>query len=293
MKLGIFTGLAGLDIVYYQDNLPIENSKSKTNDYITVVGGPAANAAITYAMLGGKALLITCIGHSEFGQIIKKQLHDYGVEVIDFAKGADVLPSISGISVNKTNGNRTIWSGQPLYNKINDEKFETVMYSISMGKASFCFSDCNVPQISIKVLQEAKKHSKTIILDAGSWKDNFDFYLSVADEVIASAVCKPPTHHHDFMAAAMDYGVKNVAITDGGEAIKWKSPEEQGKIAPPKVEAKDTLGAGDIFHGAYCFFRVVKNLSFADSLEKAAEVASLSVQYWGPREGVKAYLRNL
>src|SRR4051794_1721794 len=101
MKLGIFTGLAGLDIVYYQDSIPLENSKSKTNDYLTEIGGPAANAAITYAMLGGKSYLITCIGDSEFGKIMKKQLHDdYGVEIIDLAEGSDRLPSISGISIN-------------------------------------------------------------------------------------------------------------------------------------------------------------------------------------------------
>ena len=33
MKLGIFIGSACLDIVYYQDELPLENKKLRTNNY--------------------------------------------------------------------------------------------------------------------------------------------------------------------------------------------------------------------------------------------------------------------
>lgn len=287
MKKGVFVGLAGMDFVYYQDSMPLENKKSKTNNYDMQIGGPAANAAITYALLGGNAVLITCIGDSEMGKIIKKELTEvYGVEVIDCSKGIDILPCISSISVNNVNGNRTIWSGQQVF-KVNDK----INYTDAIKNASFCFSDCNLSVISEQVINEVKLAWKTIILDAGSWKENMNIYLSAARDVIASADCKSP-EGVDFITAAQKYGVKNTAVTNGSDFIEWKKEEDGGNIYPPRVEAKDTLGAGDVFHGAYCYFAMEKGLSFQEALEKASEVASLSVQYYGSRQGVKEYINK-
>ena len=108
---GVFVGLAGLDIVYYQNQLPSENKKSKTNDYRIYTGGPAANAAITYALLGGKARLVTCIGQSGIGEIIRRELLQYGVELVDCAGNLPVLPNVSSISVSMDNGSHIIWIG--------------------------------------------------------------------------------------------------------------------------------------------------------------------------------------
>lgn len=285
IKSGVFTGLVGLDMVYYQEGAPSENKKSKTNQYHVFVGGPAANAAITYAMLGGKSRLITCIGDSELGKIIKKELtEDYGIEVIDLAENDDVNPNISSISVNLLNASRTIWSGQQNFS-INRSFDLTEVFS----DAAFCFSDCNLFDVAVPVLEKAKMEKKPIVLDAGSWKDKFEVYLSLADDVIASADCKPP--NGCFIDAAMEHGVRNIAVTHGENRILWRDPSNSGTIQPPKVDAIDTLGAGDIFHGAYCYFRFVRNFSFQDSLSKAAVVASLSVKYIGPRTGVKEYLK--
>lgn len=285
MKNGVFIGLAGIDLIYYQDNIPKENQKSKTNDYDMQIGGPAANAAITYSVLGGKAVLITCIGDSEMGKNIKKELTDvYRIKVIDFASGNSMLPCISAISVNNATASRTIWSGQQIFSIDEHTNF-----AYEIENSEFCFSDCNLPVISETVINTARNFSKNIILDAGSWKENMGIYLSAASEVIASADCRCP-EGTDFFVDAEKYGVKNIAVTNGGKAIVWKSGSESGEIYPPIVEAKDTLGAGDVFHGAYCYFKTEKGLSFKDSLERASKVASMSVQYKGAIHGVKKYV---
>ena len=50
---GYFVGLTTMDYVFYVDSHPRKNSKVKTNHFTRLVGGPAANAAITYSLLGG------------------------------------------------------------------------------------------------------------------------------------------------------------------------------------------------------------------------------------------------
>jgi sugar/nucleoside kinase (ribokinase family) len=111
----------------------------------------------------------------------------------------------------------------------------------------------------------------------------------MADDVIASADCKPPDS--DFVSTALHFGSKNIAVTHGENNITWTDGTNSGTIMPPQVKAIDTLGAGDVFHGAYCYFKYVRGLSFVDSLKNAADVASISVQYVGPRAGVEEYLK--
>jgi sugar/nucleoside kinase (ribokinase family) len=47
------------------------------------------------------------------------------------------------------------------------------------------------------------------------------------------------------------------------------------------IKPVDTLGAGDIFHGAFCHY-ILQN-DFPVSLERAAEIASLSCTSLGTR----------
>jgi len=274
---GCFVGITGMDFVFYQKGNPKENRKSKTNKYTNLVGGPAANAAITYSLLGGKAFLVTAIGDSPMGLIMKDDLvNKYNIELFDVIKGKLSLPFISAVSINMLNGDRTIWSGQNLAEySTNNFTFE------DFTDVNFCLSDCNLFEISLKVLKTARQSKVPIVLDAGSWKNEMEFYLKHADFAIASSQCETPGYK-DFFDAGKYCNVKNIAVTDGKDKIKWVSENFHGDINPPIVESKDTLAAGDIFHGAFCFYKFDKNLSFEKSLEMASIVASESVKYEGP-----------
>ncbi|NET50891.1 MAG: sugar kinase, partial [Merismopedia sp. SIO2A8] len=49
----------------------------------------------------------------------------------------------------------------------------------------------------------------------------------------------------------------------------------------------DTLGAGDIFHGAFCHYILQQN--FTESLVAAAEIASNSCKFFGTRRWMEFY----
>lgn len=281
MVKGVFAGLTGLDITYYQTEIPEENFKSRTNDYDTFIGGPAANAAITYAILGGDATLLTCLGDSVIAKSIKTEFkEEYGVKVIDLAKSSKNLPSISSILVHTGHATRTIWSGQQQFTNIDVEIIEE-----TVRKASFCFSDCNLPEVTIPFLNHAAFLQKRIVLDPGSWKPHFPKCLPLGDEVIASVNCKPEGDI-DLVTFLKRENVKKIAITDGERITHWYDEGKQGIIKVPHVEAVDTLAAGDVLHGAFCYYRFDEEKSFVEAMKKATIVASESVKYYGAREGV-------
>ena len=280
MVKGLFAGLTGLDITYYQNEFPNENLKSKTNEYQTFVGGPAANAAITYAILGGNATLVTCLGNSTIAKAIKLELsQDYQVNVIDvrrrnerFAKRIQCVSQYG-----KSNPHYLEWTAT-----IFDS--EGIEYEAFISDADFCLSDCNLPEVTVELLKKCRKHQKKIVLDSGSWKPHFPVCLPLADEIIASVNCKP--QQGDLLSYLEDTAVKNIAITDGENDTQWFEKSKQGTIKIPKVQAVDTLAAGDVLHGAYCYYRYHEGLTFVTALERASEVASESVKYIGPRHGV-------
>ena len=119
---GYFVGLTTLDYVFYVESQPQENAKTKTNHYKRFVGGPAANAAITYSLLGGNATLVTCLGNTVESDYIIKILNKYGVTVLNCSND-DAMPNIAAIAVDKY-GNRRIFSGQNRYTISNVPKLD-------------------------------------------------------------------------------------------------------------------------------------------------------------------------
>jgi sugar/nucleoside kinase (ribokinase family) len=83
-----------------------------------------------------------------------------------------------------------------------------------------------------------------------------------------------------------DRGVANIAITNGADPVQFVSGQSSGTIGVPQVEVVDTMGSGDIFHGAYCFFASTGR-GFIESLAEATKVASESCRYAGTREWMK------
>ena len=63
---GLFLGLSTIDLLYPVHHFPDEDSKVKADSYYTFLGGPATNAAITFAALGGDATLVSAIGYNHW-----------------------------------------------------------------------------------------------------------------------------------------------------------------------------------------------------------------------------------
>ena len=265
---GLFVGLCTTDIVYYADTFPEENKKIKVNDYARYIGGPAANAAITYAALGGEATLATCLGNSLESKVMIEELQTYGVKVLNYSS-QDSLPNTASILVSK-NGQRTIISGQQPF--VCNQQYPLDGYE-------FALFDCNQQEISLDILKQC--FDKMVVLDAGSWKPNIEQFLQRADIVIASEVFVNPHGQNIFEMEQCQTAQK--VMTRGERPVLY----EQEEILVPQVEAVDTLGAGDIFHGAFCFAYFYEKKPIRDALAFAAKIASESVKHKGPRAWTK------
>ena len=264
---GYFVGLTTMDYVFYVDSHPRDNAKTKTDNFRRFVGGPAANAAITYSLLGGNATLVTCFGSTVESDLIKEILNGYGVTVLNCTDD-ETMPNIAAIAVDQY-GNRKIFSGQNRYNSINAPVLE---------KSDFCLFDMNQQELSLGIL---KNCNCEIVVDAGSWKGETSDFLKKATIVIASESFRNPLGQDVFSVNECKNAKK--AMTRGEKSIILADDE----IPVEPVACVDSLAAGDIFHGAFCFAYYHERRDFRSALVYASKIATESVKHTGPREWAK------
>lgn len=280
-KKGLFIGLCGLDVVFYEKNkFPVEDTKMKCEVVKSALGGPAANAAITYALLGGKSTIISYIGNSNVGRLIKSMLQDLNIDVIDMCNDEDVK-CISSIYVNTVNATRTIFSGR---NEIYSLKpFDVVDESIK--ETDFVLYDGHFSQLDDVLLEATRKYNKPLVIDVGGYKDTFEKILDYNPILIASKVFE--NNGLDGITMMRNHNYTKAVITNGRNPIEYQDGDEHGFVEILDVNAVDTLGAGDIYHGAFCYYYFQKEESFKDAVRDASYFASKSTEVFGVVDGIK------
>ncbi|RDI47115.1 PfkB family carbohydrate kinase [Nocardia mexicana] len=286
MATAVFVGLATLDIAYAVRRYPAEDSKTQAEDQFLGAGGPAANAAVAYAFLSGRTpALVTALGEHPLAQVIRRDLDDHGVAPVDMTPGGDQRPPVSSVVVATETGTRTIVS-------LDGSRIAAGFEPSQLGPlndASIVLTDGHYPESAIGFATAARKSGVTVVLDAGRWRPVHAELLPLVDIAICSASFRPPDSGatpDEVFDRVHAYGVGRIAITQGGGPIRYSTPEDRGGIAVPSAPAVDTLGAGDILHGAFCHYHVAGQ-SFPDALRSAAAVATRSCEYLGTREWMR------
>ncbi|NJM90328.1 MAG: sugar kinase [Hydrococcus sp. RU_2_2] len=280
---GLFIGLSTLDLIYLTQNLPEPNQKIVALDQTIAAGGPATNAAVTFSYLGSCATLLSAIGIHSMSQMICSELETYAIKLIDLDPNRSELPSISSIIVTQATGERAVIS-------VNATKFQATSEQIPsdiLEDVAIVLIDGHQMQVSYAIAQQAKAKNIPIVIDGGSWKKGFESILPYFDYAICSDNFYPPNcqNQQEVLTYLQEIGIPHIAITQGDRPIQYLNQGKKGEIEIPVVKAVDTLGAGDIFHGAFCHY-ILQN-DFVRSLTLSAKIASFSCQFFGTRQWMK------
>lgn len=291
MVAGTFVGLATVDLVYRVDALPGSNLKVVARSQDVFVGGPAANAAITFSHLGGEATLATVVGRHALAGLILDELRRRKVALEDLNLNLTGVPAISAILVTD-DGGRSVVSANAARIPADARAVEVSTPS----ESSILLVDGHYMGACQKSAKAARARGVRVIFDGGSWKAGTEELLSTVDFAVCSADFRPPGCAD--VAQTLAYlgarGIRNMAITRGGEPIRFVAEGEIGDIAVRKIDAVDTMGAGDVLHGALCH-ALGSGKAFREALEHAARIATFSCEFFGPRAWMNdpgASLRN-
>ncbi len=283
MQKGVFLGLATADIVYSVPHHLENNEKLKAERQLAYAGGPATNAAVTFAAFGNEASLITGLGQHPLAHVAKADLADHKVHLIDCTDQPRRPPILSAIIVDLSTGERSVvYSNTDLRKLRHDAVNES-----TLEYADILLFDGYYLSQATQLAHWAKPLRIPVVLDGGSWKEGLEKLLPLVDYAICSNAFYPPgcTDTDSVIAHLREYGIDNIAITKDGAPLIAHTQGQTTELPVMTVKAVDTLGAGDIFHGAFCHY-ILEN-DFLLSLERAGEVASLSCTSLGTRAWIE------
>lgn len=276
---GLFVGLITLDLIYLCDRSPEKNEKIVASEQQIAAGGPATNAAITFSSLQNQASLLTILGERLSAQLIRDDLSNYSIDLIDLDRDKSFSVPVSSIIVNKHTGERAVVS-------INATKAPTNLDRIPsniLEEIDLVLIDGHLMEIGAAIASFAKAKNILTVIDGGSWKAGWENVLPYIDYAVCSDDFYPPDcrDRSDVFAYLLAQNIDHIAISNGAKPIQYLTQEKQGEIEVPQIEAIDTLGAGDVFHGAFCHYILQHN--FPEALELASKIASRSCQFFGTR----------
>lgn len=283
-KIGLFVGLMTLDVIYQVKQFPQPNEKIVALDYQSSAGGPATNAAIAFSAFNpeNQARIVGILGNHSNSNLIRTELEKYGVILRDLDPSFSSSPPLSSVIVTQATGDRAVIS-------LNAQKAQATRDQLPdniLENVAFVLIDGHQMAISEAIAKQAKTRQIPVIIDGGSWKQNFDKILPYVDYALCSANFYPPDCHtsKDVFYYLNSFHIPSIAITQGQNPILYQHQKTSGKIAVPPVPLVDTLGAGDIFHGSFCHW--IQTHDFETALTLAAKVASHSCQFFGTRHWI-------
>jgi sugar/nucleoside kinase (ribokinase family) len=294
-KAGLFVGLSTMDFIYLADGPPQANQKLVAKESAIASGGPATNAAVTFAHLGNNARLLTAMGHHPLAQLMRAELEGLGVAanevrpkdisqsliLADLTPAATQTPPVSSIIVTESTGERAVISLNAQRQQAQPQKIPSDIWQ-QLAQTDIILIDGH--QIPVSIALAAQVPNIPVVLDGGSWKPGLEIVLPYVNYAICSSNFRPPGCQKPeaviaYLRTVMPSPAR-IAITQGEQPILyWDSAN--GGCPVPTITPKDTLGAGDVFHGAFCHF--ILEHDFSEALAKAAHVAATACQFFGTR----------
>jgi len=280
----ICLGLSALDHVWRVPAFFSGGSqKIRGLEFATMDGGMAATAAVTVARMGGSAAFWGRGGDDAAGREMSKALLEQGVDVSQFRLFPDGQSSVSGILVD-AGGERQIVNFRG--------HFPEQAGWLPIGEvkaASAVLADPRWPTGAVALFNAARTNAIPTVLDADVADANvFETLLPLTDHAVFSEPALSGfagTSDDAALDKVAKYGCSVSAVTRGANGVSWLANNIRHHQPAFAVEAIDTTGAGDVFHGAYAL-AIGACLEAADAMAFAAAAAALKCTRPGGRAGI-------
>ena len=257
-------------------------------------GGKGSNQAIAASFLGGKVNFIGRIGNDKYGQDALAMYKRIGISTDFIQIDKTIHSGISVILIDK--------DGNNIISVILGANFNLCQNDINKAEQAIRKSQIVGFQLEnrLDVIDYAirKVHSmgiSTLLDPAPAVKIPKDLYAHIdyikPNETEASILTDIEVKDFNSAKKAANWfirnGVKNVIITLGrkGAILVRKDDSDVCKFEPPKVEAIDTTGAGDVFSGAL-MASLSNGTKIYDAVIFANYAAALSVTKLGVIEAI-------
>ncbi len=283
MATVLCVGHAVQDFVFTVGQLPNAPEKYRATSFESVGGGPAATAAVAVAKLGGKARLASRAGDDLIGDFIVSELEGYGVDCSLVGRFELRQSSLSAVLVDERGERLIVNYLDPLL-----EPNTEILPEQLPDDVDAVLADTRWPEGALQAFNLARQKGVPAILDGDTPVPPDGELVRAATHVAFSAPGlagysndAEPARAIRSVAAATDAWC---CVTLGGEGTIYVSDGEVRSIPAYDVAVVDTLGAGDVWHGAFAL-SVGDGENETSAVEFASAAAALKVAAGGGRAG--------
>jgi sulfofructose kinase len=275
-------GMPVRDLTFRIDELPERGFKVNASHFEEICGGNALNAAIGIARLGGRASICGPMGDASetSPRYIFEKLAEEGIDTRHIVHMPGLVTPISNIMIDPS-GERTIVTFR-----------DPELWKVQLPDTDELLRDCSAiltenrcAEFCTDLCVEARRRGIPVIVDVDRTMSLREGLLTASSHLVFSSEALQST------AGIADDGeaLKKIARltpsflagTRGAQGTLWLDEQQNLHQTPAfPVHTVDTLGAGDVFHGAFTL-AITEGQDVPRALRFASAAAALKCTRFG------------
>jgi ribokinase len=298
-------GSLNMDLFIETARLPAPGETVLGRNFRRASGGKGANQAVAVARMGSTCAMIGAVGDDAFGEEMLANLRATGVDSNAVARRAGVPSGVAIIAVD-ANGQNQIVVASGANETLSPEDIARHAALLRRSKAVVVQLETPLAAVAAALRLGREAGALTVLNPAPCLELNDDLLRLcewiVPNEIEAAQLSGVTVRSRADAAMASKKlrgrsGGANVLITLGADGAWLATDSFAGEVPGFKVEAVDTVGAGDTFIGAFVT-RLIEGAEAREAARFGCAAAALAVTRRGAPEGipfraeVEAWLRS-
>lgn len=287
----VVIGSSNIDMVAQVSHLPAPGETVGDANFMQSLGGKGANQAVAAARLGGSVTFVTSLGNDMYADILKTHFKKEGITtdyIID--------------DVNHPTGTALIFvanSGENYIAVAPGANYSLLPGSIThfseiIDEADIIVMQAEIPYETIKrIALSAKQKGKKVLfnpapaclIDEELMKAIDILVVNELEAAFISGIDYTDNNLEEIAETLLKAGAINVVITLGSQGVYMKNVKETIQLPGCKVNAIDTIAAGDTFCGALAVVCAKKEID-RDTLTFANTAAAIAVTRSGAQPSI-------
>lgn len=283
MKILVF-GSLNIDHDYHMDHIAKEKETIFAEEYSVVAGGKGLNASIALARSGVKVYLAGNIGND--AKVLEDVLEANRVDT-SYLNHVDEPNGHAIIQIDK-NGENSIFIYGGSNQSITTEYIDSVINEFEEGDFIILQNEINNEAY---LIEKAAQHKLTVFMNPSPFNEKiFTYPLNLVDyffinEVEGNALTGKKEPEEILDQLRVDYPETHFVLTVGANGSYYQYKDERIQQQAYKVEAIDTVGAGDTFMG-YFIFGLSREYSVKECMELATKASAITVTRKGAADSI-------
>ena len=274
-----------VDLNINVENFPTPDGGERVLESSWQGGGKVATGMIAAARLHAKGAFIGTVGDDSYGEFCRRDFEAHGIDTCHLVKREKETTLFDVVvSDKKSMGRSILYPGEA---PVRFMQVEELPDDYLKNTTYFYISQIN--ETTLEAIKRAKSAGASIVMDADNYSPGDEEAFGLIDVMIGSEFYyKALFGNEDYEAncrSLREKGPNIVVFTQGSKGCLGVGEEGFFTLPAYQVEVVDTVGAGDVFHGAF-IAGLLQGYTTKETARLASAVSAVKCTRIGGRAGI-------